>query len=88
MIVPELQVQIKALSEEEIRHILPPVIALGRIEQALILEPASRDQSPIHPLIAILTGIVLLLAAYSLIPRAHSQLLRFRSVDLNRDLFT
>ena len=87
--IPTPEILIPRLSETEIQLILPRTIQLGHSEVLLTLGPNSMvDRGSVGPIVAMLAGVSLLLLAYELIPRAHSQILRLRSVNLNRDLFT
>jgi len=78
------------LSLEEVMHIIPTAPPLRYDFTAR--EPGSSSrrekQSPLLTIGCILAAIILLLAGYDLIPRAHASTLRMRSLHLKQDLFT
>ena len=75
---------------EEVMHIIPTAPPLRYDFTAR--EPGSssrrQKQSPLLTVGCILAAIILLLAGYDLIPRAHASTLRMRSMHLKEDLFT
>ncbi len=87
---PEPAIPQILLPLEEVMHIIP--IAPLLHYDFTVGEPNSSSRSQKQSLFltvgCILAAIILLLAGYDLIPRAHASTLRMRSMHLKEDLFT
>ena len=81
---------VEKLSDDEVAQILPhvPRLDYSDVEYNFAGSGSLSGESTFGPITAIVIGSAFLLAAYDLIPRIHSQVLRYRSVDLRQNLLT